>query len=352
MTYLNIPYRRLHNQHLARGAFKKPEDVVKWLGAVQAQDYPAAKWGVAQRMKDATDAALDQAFADGAMLRTHMMRPTWHFVTPADIRWMQALTAPRVHAVNAYQYRKLELDRKIFKRSKAALVKALQGGQQLTRDELGDVLRRVGITAKGQRLAYIIMHIELDAVICSGARRGKQFTYALLDERAPQAKSLERDEALAELAQRFFMSRGPATVKDFAWWSGLAQNAAREGLEMIKSQFMREVVDGRTFWFPATRPPAKDLSHTAYLLPNYDEYLIAYRDHSGVFDPANLSKLVFGHLIVIDGRVVGTWRRTLKKDAVAIETNTFEPLTKAENRAVAQAARQYGAFLDLPVTLV
>lgn len=325
---------------------------MKWLGAAQAQDYPAAKWGVAQRMKRATDAALDQAFAAGAILRTHMLRPTWHFVTPADIRWMQMLTAPRVHAVNAYQYRKLELDPKVFKRSETLLVKALQDGHQLTRNELGAVLQRAGIPAKGPRLAYIIMHAELDAIICSGARRGKQFTYALLEERAPDARTLERDEALAELAQRFFVSRGPATIKDFAWWSGLTQAAASDGLDMIKSQLIHEVVDGRTFWFPTTRPLAKDLSHTAYLLPNYDEYVIAYRDYGGVFDPANLNKLIFGHVVVIDGRVIGTWRRTLKKDAVAIETNTFEPLMKAESRAVAEAAQRYGAFLNLPVTLV
>src|SRR5215212_3622871 len=240
---------RLHNQLLSQTTCTQPDQVVEWLGAVQSQDYAGGKWAVGQRMQAASDAALDKAFNEGKILRTHALRPTWHFVTPADIRWLLALTAPRVHALNAPYYRKLELDHNLFQRSTTALTQALQGGNQLTRDEVRSVLAQAGIATAGElRMSYILMRAELDGVICSGARRGKQFTYALLSERAPQARQLEREHALAELASRFFLSRGPATVHDFARWSGLTVADAKAGLEAIKSQLLLEQIDGQSYW--------------------------------------------------------------------------------------------------------
>ena len=222
MKRLDIPHQRLINQHMALARFDKAADVVGWLVAVQAQDYAGAKWALGLRLKGPTDDAIDQAFADGSILRTHLMPPTWHFVTPSDIRWLLALTGPRVHAINAHMYRRLELDAPIFKRSNNGLAKALRGGQTMTRDELRAALEKTGIAVNGDlRMAYLMMRAELDGIVCSGPRRGKQFTYALLDERAPQCKALGSEEALAELARRYFMSRGPATVQDFAKWSGL-----------------------------------------------------------------------------------------------------------------------------------
>ncbi len=202
------------------------------LGAVQSQDYAAAKWGVGQRTVGITDAIVEQAFADGSILRTHVMRPTWHFVTPSDIRWMLSLTAPRVHAANAYRYRELELNEAVFRRCRSSLMRALQGGRQLTRTELRQLLQRARIdTTAPQRLAYLLMHAELEGVICSGARRGKQFTYALLDERVPPASVPQRDEALHDLTMRYFSTRGPATPQDFSWWSGLTVADAKRGVE-------------------------------------------------------------------------------------------------------------------------
>src|SRR5579859_6568453 len=205
MTTLDIAHQRLLNQHIAGAPFEKPVDAVQWLVAVQAQDYAAAKWAVGLRLQCATDDDIEQAFASGAILRTHLMRPTWHFVTPADIRWMLMLTAPRVLATIAYYDRTLELDGATLLRSNHALVKALEGGKQLTRTELAPALQQAGIACNNlQRLGHIIMHAELDGIICSGARRGKQFTYALLDERVPQSRTLDREEALAEFARRYF----------------------------------------------------------------------------------------------------------------------------------------------------
>jgi len=355
---LDIAQHRLYQQRLTANPFEKPAEVVDWLVAVQSQDYFGAKWALGLRMLGAHDADIDRAFNEGTILRTHVMRPTWHFVTPADIRWLLALTAPRVHAVNATMYRKLELDNASFKRSRAALTKALQSGQQLTREELRSALEKAGIAAEsGQRLAYIVMQAELDGLICSGPRRGKQFTYALLEERVPSVAPLQRDEALAELTQRYFTSRGPATVQDFAKWSGLTGNDAKRGLEIVKTQLQHEVIDGKDYWFSPHASSATFVSPTAYLLSVYDEYITGYKDRSMIGEAELIAKLftmgnALNYIIVLDGDIVGTWKRTLTKHEVTIESNVFTPLTKAQKRAVATAAQRYGAFLKLPVVLV
>jgi len=286
------------------------------------------------------------------------MRPTWHLISPADIRWLLALTAPRVKAAIAYYDRTLGLDDNVFSQSNVVLAKALQGGKQLTRAELFSELQQAGIaTDNVQRIGHVLMHAELDGIICSGARRGKQFTYALLDERAPQVKRLDRDEALAELARRYFMSHGPATLQDFVWWSGLTVDDARACLEMVTSQLMHEVVDGQTYWFSTSASPETDLSQTVYLLPNFDEYFVGYTDRSAVFDASHTIKLdsrgniLFNHTIVLDGRIVGNWKRTIKKNTVILTPSLFTPLNKAETRAFAASANRYGTFLGMPVNI-
>ncbi len=353
----DIARQRLHNQRIAATKFETPDAVVRWFGAVQAQDYAGAKWAVGQRMQGATDAALDAAFAAGTILRTHVMRPTWHFVTPADIRWLLALTAPRVHVANAYQCRQLDLDDATLTRGNAALVNALRGGVQLTRTELAVMLQEAGIAIDGQRLTHIMMHAELTGIVCSGARRGKQFSYTLLDERVPHTAPLAREEALAKLTRRYFTSHGPATIRDFVWWSGLTTADAKAGLALAGSQIMHEDIDDRTYWFAASAPFPEDLPPTAFLLPNYDEYIVGYTDRSAALDMAPAEKLdargnlLFNHTMVIDGRVRGTWKRTLKKDAVIVDALPFAPLDAAEARALEDAAGRYGRFIGLPATL-
>jgi hypothetical protein len=352
---LDIAHRRLHTQHIAGAPLQTPEDVVRHLSAVQAQDYQAAKWAVGLRLGDnARDSDIDEAFTTGTILRTHVLRPTWHFVLPADIRWLLALTAPRVHVFNAYYYRKLELDDALFARSHAIIRKALENGKHLTRPELGAILEQEGIdTHDGVRLGYILIHAELEAVICSGPRQGKQFTYALLDERAPGAKTLPHDEALAQLVLRYFTGHGPATVKDLMWWSSLTAAEVKAGIEMVKSQLIQEVVDGQTYWHTDTTPFVKDKSPTAYLLPNFDEFSVGYADRSALYE-ASLALQPFvllGNIIVIDGQIVGTWKRTFSKDAVVITADTFANLAAAESDAFESAARRYGAFLGMPVVL-
>ena len=260
-----IPEQRLHNQRITRAVHRQPADVVAWLGAVQAQEYPAARWALALRMPPGTtDPEIERALDEGRILRTHVMRPTWHFVTPADIHWMLELTAPRVHQAMSYYRRQHGLETAILNRATAAFERALRDGQCLTRAELGAQLERAGPmknaknatkVASGIPLALLTIYAELEGVICSGPRRGKQLTYALLPERAPRTPRLSRDEALAELTRRYFRSHGPATIRDFVWWSGLTNADAKRGLEMNKAR--DEVVDGRTCRGPRRGPHAR-----------------------------------------------------------------------------------------------
>ena len=348
--------RRLHNQHLAQPALKNPTDMLAWLGAVQAQDYTGAKWALGQRLVGATDATLDEAFNAGAILRTHVLRPTWHFLAPADIRWVLALSAPRVHALNATYYRQAELDDATYRRSNAALTKALRDGQCLTRDELAEVLSRAGIERKGLELAYVIMRAELDGLLCSGPRRGKQFTYALLEARVPPARALDAGEALAELVKRYFQSHGPAQVKDFAMWSSLTMADTKRGLDMLGGAVEQETLDGQTYWFAPIDAPA--MPTTAYLLPNYDEYTLAYKDRDAFYDSAATrpakeprAPSLFPHTVVLDGRIGGMWRRTQNKNVV-VETDFFGKLTAGERRRFDAAVQRLGEFVGLPAVTV
>ena len=353
---MNIARARLYCQHLVAGRLVRPEAVVRRLGAVQAQEYPFAKWALALRTRGASEAVIERAFAAGAILRTHVLRPTWHLVAPADIRWMLALTAPRVRAAVAHYDRKLGLDSGVIGRASRAVAAALAGGAQLTRAELKAALLRSGIAAQGtQRLAHLLIHAELDAVICSGARRGKQFTYALLDDRVPAVRMPARDEGLAELTRRYFTTRGPAQLQDFTWWSGLTAAQARAGLDMAKHHLVEEEIDGRRYWFADSPGTLARLPRAAHLLPLYDEYLIAYKDRRAVLDPGLWDRLAardsYVAPVVLDGRVVGGWKRAVEGGTVAITLDIPGRLSPADNRLVQEAARRYGAWLGLEVAL-
>jgi hypothetical protein len=283
------------------------------------------------------------------------MRPTWHFVAPDDIRWMLSLTAPRVRAAMSSYDRKLGLDAAVIRRSHTVIAAALAGGTHLTRQELKTRLQKAGIVTDGvQRLAHLMMHAELSAVICSGPIRGRQFTYALLDERVPGSRGLSRDAALAELTRRYFRSHGPAGLQDFVWWSGLTTADARTGIEMVQHELLEDVVDGRTFWSSRDARATVRPGRTAHLLAPYDEYVIAYRDRSAAVD-GNLWKSLgdpFSGAIVLDGRVAGAWTRKVANGNVAVGLSVPAPLTSADGRRVVDAAHRFGSFLGLDVSIV
>ncbi|GAB4040525.1 winged helix DNA-binding domain-containing protein [Spirosoma jeollabukense] len=355
MTLSEIASYRLINQHIRESTFTKSADMVAWLGAVQAQEYGLSKWAIGLRLPQLTDADIEQEFTDGKILRTHLLRPTWHFVTPADIHWLLELTAPRVKAANAFMYRKMELNADIFAHSHDTIVKALEGGKQLTRTQLNTELANQGITADGIRLSCLMMQAELDGIICSGARQGKQFTYALLDERVPPAKALHRDEALAELTKRYFFSRGPATVKDFSTWSGLTISDVKKGIGLVKSHFLQEVLDNETYYFPPANVVNTDGPLTR-LLPIYDEYIMGYKDRRAILackDSDRIaSNFVFDQTIVIDGQLMGTWRRVINAKNIDLELTLFKKLSEPEQTALTDSINHFSRFMNLPVAVV
>ena len=346
-----IARRRLHNQHLVSPTFTAAVEVVRALAAVQAQDYLGARWAIAQRTTPPglTETDVERAIASGAILRTHVLRPTWHFVLPEDVRWMLELTAPRVRGAMAFYNRYHELDATVFRKSHAAIERALRDGEHLTRAELSAALARAGIVCS-ERLVGLLLQAELDRVIVSGPRHGKQFTYALFEERVPAAPARDRDEALHDLTRRYFATRGPATVQDFAWWSGLTIADAKRGVETAGSFLTRELQDGAARWHAPSSRSARS-TRVAHLLPNFDEYFVGFRDRSAIAErlrPVIADSRVdalMGHVICVDGQIVGGWRRTLGKTA-DVELRLLVSVTAAERALVRRAAERFGKFLD------
>lgn len=353
---MTIALSRLANQRIAPPLFAEPGDVVSWLGALQAQDYAGALWSIGLRMAHATERDVEQAIAERSIVRTWPMRGTLHFVAAQDVRWLLALLAPRTIAQSAGRDRQLALDAATSARSRQVFVEALQGGKQLTRDEMLRALEHAGISTAGQRGYHLLARSAQEGLICFGVRRGKQHTFALLDEWIPPTQPLARDEALAELAGRYVAGHGPATLQDLARWAGLTQAEARIGLEGAGKAVVRETVAGQDYWMP-TAPPARpgDVDRV-FLLPGFDEYLLGYGDRSAVLDPEFAPRIcpggngMFSPTVVIGGQVTGTWKRTLKKGAVTIDVTPFRPLTSAETQALNAEADRYGRFLGLPVT--
>lgn len=353
MNQQDIVQKRLENQILIGSPLPDPPAVVRWMGAVQAQEYYEAKWALGLRVEGFYDKDVQAAFDDGLLLRTHVMRPTWHFVAPEDIRWLLKLTAPRVNVTVGSYYRRFGLDDAVINASNEALARALQGEKHLMRSELETVLREHGIVGEDDdrlRLTFLVMRAELDGVICSGPRRGKQFTYALLEERVPPVPELEEEEALAALTRRYFTSHGPATAHDFSWWSGLTMAQVRQGLAMVDKGLERMVVDDKTYWFRenglATAAPEQ-----AWLLQSFDEYLIGYKDRSAALDPEIGYKIdrEISMPVMYNGWVIGDWKRRFAKNQVYVTIRAFATFNAAQAEAVEAAVARYSDFLQMPV---
>lgn len=352
MTYLDIAHQRLQNQGISQRPFTTPHDVVARLGALQAQDYPGAKWAIGLRLPEATNSTIEEAIAAGTIVRTWPMRGTLHFVAAEDVRWMLALLTPRIIANSARRYKQLELDVPIFKQAAALFAEALQGGQALTRPEMMALLEAAGIATGQQRGYHILGWAAQQGLICFGPTRGKKQTFVLLNEWIPKEKQLTPAEPLAELAQRYFTGHGPATLADFIWWSGLFTADARAGLEMVKAQLQEVRIDDQSYWLSANvdYTPVVAEVDSVYLLPGFDEYLLGYTDRSAVLAPPNSHVIqpgrngMFKPTVVVNGRVAGIWQRTLKKNGVTVEISSFAPLSKSQLDGVAAAVARYGTF--------
>ncbi len=350
MTSLDICHQRLISHQITHSFSTEPHEVVARMGAVQAQDYLAALWAVGLRARSANEQQIEQALADKTIVRTWPMRGTLHFVAAADVRWMLELLTPRVVAARQRRLQQLGLDEQVIARSADVVTKALQGGKQIARTELYHVLQQANVPTDGQRGIHILGWLAHDQLLCFGAREGKQPTFTLLEEWVPHAPMMQRDEALAALAQRYFTGHGPATLYDFMWWSGLTARDARVGLAAAASQLGHEASGGVDYYF-AQALPAHQQVPNAFLLPAFDEYLVGYKDRSAVIDPAHMLQVnpgsngVFSPIIVIDGRVVGVWKRAFKKDTVTLTIRPFTSFTEAEIEAVKTAAEGYARFV-------
>ncbi|NUT36078.1 MAG: winged helix DNA-binding domain-containing protein [Hamadaea sp.] len=351
-----IAARRLHNQRLTGEPLADPAAVVIHLGAVQAQEYAVAKWSLGQR-SGTDDATVQRALDEGRVVRVHALRPTWHFLAAEDFAWIQALTGPRVHRLNAYYYRQLGIDGELTRAFRTRAERLLSGGAHLTRKEIAAALTADGIDATGNRLAYLLMAAELDGLLCSGAMSGKQQTYALAAERLPATASRDADEALAAFTIRYFASHGPATVKDFAWWSSLTVTQIKAGLALAGPALASFTLGPQTFWYaPAPAPPAQP-SPQAHLLQGYDELVVAYTESRQVL---NLSGVDLGvgndnlliHPMLLDGQLVGSWRRAATAKRITAEVSWRIAPSGAQRRALAAAFADYAAFSGLPVDVV
>lgn len=352
MTQQDIAFQRLINQQISRTSLVTARDIVAHLGAMQAQDYAMAKWAVGARLPGATDETIEQAIDAAEIIRTHILRPTWHFVAAADLRWMLALTAPHILRRMSTYFQQLGLTDDIRRKSNKIVAKALEG-RQLTREEVMAELKKAGIPIDAMRSMHLMFSAELEGIACNGSRRGKQQTYALIDERIPTAKPLHKEEALAKLALRYFGSHGPATLKDYIWWSGLPAADARAGLEMAKSGLIFEKTGDKEYWF-AEPPVHPTPSNAVHFLPAFDEFMVAYTDRSAALDPAFgkdtiTANGIFKPVIVVNGKVTGLWKRTVKKDRVAIEPLYFNPAEVPGADVAAAAVQPFGAFLGLQV---
>jgi hypothetical protein len=343
---------RLLNQALIKNAAcQHPHDVVDILGAVQAQDFLGSLWAIGQRMKKSSEARVEQAVADRSIVRTWPMRGTLHFVLPQDVRWMLKLLAPRIIRRGQSNYRNEDLDQDTFNKSKKIFEKALAGNKQLTRTKMYKALELGKIKLGGQRGLHMIGHAAMEGLICLGPREGKQHTFVLLDEWIPPRKSLTVDESLHQLALKYFIGHSPATVNDYAWWTGLTIGEAKRSIESAQSALTSVVIDKQVYWMSNETSGAKLTSPQVALLSWFDEFLVGYSDRTASFDPSaskfikNPKNGIFSAVILMDGKVVGNWKRTFIKEKANVEIIPFRSFTPKEKKELDNVIERYKQFV-------
>lgn len=351
----DIIHLRLHHQLLSQTTAITVADVVTHLCAMQAQDYAGAKWSIGLRLPGITDAGIEQAIQSRLIVRTTTIRGTLHFVSPADVRWMAAFVKPRILSKYTGRYKELGLDDAVVTKSFTVFEKAL-ASSALTRKELEVLLVKNGIPVTSDRMNHFLSRAALDQVICCGVRRGKEFTYELLDTWAPSSPVISMEEARAKLALRYFTGHGPATVQDFASWAGLTLGDARAGLLDVSSELSKITFNDKEYWM---KPVAGSFKNTSavFLLPGFDEYFIGYGDRTLIVDEDRLKKLlpsngIFSPTIILNGRIEGTWKRTVKKNVLQMESAPFLPFSDARQQAMVKASKPFSKFMELPVEWV
>jgi hypothetical protein len=352
----SISHTRLINQQIVTTRFKTPKEIVSWMGAMQAQDYLMAKWAAGARLTASTDKDIEEAVSKGEILRTHLLRPTWHFVSPDDIHWMLKLTAPNIKASLKSRHSQLELTSPVLTKCYKIIEKALDG-THLNRSELVRRFQKAKITTDDNRAAHIMLCAELDGLVCSGKAKNKKQTYSLLEERVPKTKPFNKDEALIKLANKYFLSRGPATLQDYKWWSGLPAKDAKHSLEMVKNEFISEQVADKEYWFKENEKELEMNKPSIYLLPAFDEFLISYKDRSASlplenFDTTISNNGTFRPIIVMNGQVTGIWNRTIQNDKAIIELNLFKTQDKKSIKLLIKECEIFCNFLNLTPKII
>jgi hypothetical protein len=350
---MTIPSQRLASQGIAPTKFAGVHDVVRWLGALQGQDYGGALWSIGLRLPGSTVAVVEQAIQNKTIVRSWVLRGTLHFVAATDLRWLLALLAPRLKTALRGRWQQLELDEATFLRSNRLIEQALRDGQALSRPALFAILEEHGLATGGQRGVHMLSKASLDGLICQGVAQRNVPTFMAIDETLANGPRLTRDQALAELARRYFTSHGPAKLKDFAWWSGLAIAEARAGLAAVQETLAHETHAGQSYWLAESTPSNHQDPRRLHLLPGFDEYLLGYADRSMVLEPEYANRVVpggngvFYPTIVSDGRVVGTWKRSVKKNTILMSASPFTSLSAAEDAEFSAAASRYAEFHNL-----
>jgi hypothetical protein len=349
MMLTDIARIRLINQQLSGSREETAKELVAWMGAMQAQDFGMVKWAVGVRLTGSTEKMVEKAIDSGEIIRTHLMRPTWHLVSSDDIRWMLELTAPQIKASLKSRHRELEITNAVLRKSNSLIFKALKGNNHLSREELVKMFDQYGIATGNNRASHLLLCAELDGIICSGATKDRKPTYALLEERVAKAKSIMRTEALEMLARRYFSSHGPATLQDFVWWSGLPVADARNALEMVRPEFAAGMIEKETYWMPHSRNGSNHNDTSVLLLPAYDEFIISYRDRSAVLsmqynNRAVSSNGIFRPVILADGQAIGIWSRTSKNNKVQVETQFFKKPDRSTRTLVDSAVQSFSYF--------
>lgn len=349
MNISEISAFRLINQHISGNKLNTVNALFSDMGAIQAQDYAMAKWAIGLRMKKATEQLINKAIDDGDIIRTHLLRPTWHFVLAKQLNWIRELTAPGIKSSMKSRNRELELTEEVFRKSHKILKGALKGGNSLTRDELILLLNKANIRTENNRASHLFMEAELDGVICSGRTKGNKITYALIEDRIHHHETVNKEVAVAKLANIYFSSRGPAELEDFAWWSGLT-------LTKIKSAAVESINSLRKFRHKEYLTDSERSKNSVHLLPPFDEYIISYKDRSAIIFSVNHKKIissngVFRALIIENGIVIGIWKRTLKKDKVLIEAECFKSINRDIKNSIESEVIKYGNFLGKEAVL-
>jgi Winged helix DNA-binding domain len=351
MKLSDVSNIRLNSQQIGVAKFNTVKDVVNWMGAMQAQDYAMAKWAIGVRLPNSLDQVISASIDSGDILRTHLLRPTWHFVSNDDIFWILELTAHQIKGSFKSRHIQLGLSEAVLRKSNIVIEKALRGGTHLSREELMVELGKAKIATDLNRASHLFAWAELDGLICSGATKGGKQTYALLEERVPNKTTFTKEEALATLANKYFTSRCPATLKDFKWWSGLSVSDAKHALELVASEFISEKIGSQIYWYANSDSVPYVNKDAVYLLPAYDEFIISYKDRSASLLVETQNKTVsnngiFRPVIVVNGQVKGTWNRKVKKDKVVVEAEFFEKPSKTAKSLIEEATIQYGHFLN------